>query len=89
MDWDQNFVAFAMNSYRVVVIFVSGHPVEIVRSCWSELNVDVLRYTSWNHALFRVPDLKLRSLGRQNMQPLRRWTDVDHADFKSVSFVGF
>jgi hypothetical protein len=53
------------------------------------LNVDVLCYTSWNHAFFRVPDLKLRCLGRKNMQPLWCWTNIYHAYLQSVGFVCF
>ncbi len=78
-----------MNSDCVIVVLVSGHPVEIVCSCWRELNVDVFRYTGWNHALFRVLDLELRCLGRQNMQPLWRWADIDHSNLESVGFVCF
>ena len=89
VDRNQNFVAFAVNSDCVVVVLVSGHPVQIACSCWSELNIDVFRYTRWNHALFGVLDLELRSLGRQYMQPLWRWADVDHPHLESVSFVCF
>jgi hypothetical protein len=41
-----------MDSNRVVVVLVSGHGIQIVCGCWSELYVDVFRYSSRNHALF-------------------------------------
>lgn len=88
VNWNQNFVTFAVNSNRVVVVFVCGHAIGTVR-CWCELNVDVFCDTSWNHSLFRVPDLEVLSLRRQNMQPLWCWTYVYQTDLQSVCFVHF
>lgn len=79
VNWNQNFVTFAVNSNRVVVVFVCGHAIGTVR-CWCELDVDVFCDTSGYHSLFGVPDFEVLSLGRQNMQPLWCWTNVYQTD---------
>ena len=88
VNWNQNFVTFAVYSNRVVVVFVCGHAIWTVR-CWCELNVDVFCDTSGDHSLFRIPDLEVLRLGWQNMQPLWRWTYVYQTDLQSVCFVHF
>ena len=80
MDWDQDLVAVAVDSHRVVVILVlidSGR----------ELDVDVFGHTSRNHALLLVPDFEVARLGRQDVKSLRRWRVVDQAQLHSVRFI--
>lgn len=46
MNWNQDFVTFAMDSNRVIEI------LELV--AWSELNVDILADSRGYHALFVI-----------------------------------
>jgi hypothetical protein len=50
MDGNKDLVPFTMNSDAVIVVFIF-----IVGS---ELHINFFRYTTGNHALFRIPDLK-------------------------------
>lgn len=79
-----------MNSYRVIVVFVSTKAVSCIRvACRSELHIDIFTDTSRNHAFFLVTDFEIRCLGWQNVQPLRCWRVIDYSDFKCMCFINF
>jgi hypothetical protein len=81
VDRNQYLVAFAVDADAVVVVFV------LIIGC--ELHVQVLAYTCWDHSLLVVLDLEVRSVGRQDVQTLRRWGIVDESDFDGVRLLGF
>ena len=81
VDWDQYFVALAVDSHRVIIVFV------LIR-CWSELDIDFLSDAGRDHALLLVlSDLEVARLRRQDVQPLRCRRVVDHSEFHSVRLV--
>ena len=60
MDRNQDFVTVTVDPHRVIVVLVlidSGR----------ELDVDVFRYTSWDHSLLLVSDLEVVGLRWQNV----------------------
>lgn len=65
MNRHKNFVTFAVNSNRVVVI-------GILVWCWSKLDIDVFSNASREHAFLIVPYFEIGSLRRQYVQPLGR-----------------
>ena len=80
MDGDQDFVAITMNPHRVIVVLVfidSG----------SELNIDVLSDTRWNHSLLLAANLEVGGLRGQNVQSLRRWRIINQSKFHRVGLV--
>ncbi len=78
-----------MYSYCVVIVLVSIAVTWVLAAGWSELDIYILAYTSWNHAFFLVTDFKIGCLGWQNVQPLRSWRVIDDSDFKSMCFIYF
>ena len=80
MNWNQNLVTVAVDSHRVVVVFV------LVDS-GSELNVDVLGHSRRNHALLLVPDFEVARLRRQDVKPLGCWRVVYQPQFHCVRFI--
>ena len=65
MNWDQDFVTVAVDPHRVIVILV------FVGS-WSELDVDVLGDTSWDHSLLLIANLEVARLRWQYVKSLWR-----------------
>lgn len=80
MDWNQDLVTVAVDSHRVIVVFV------LVDS-GGELNVDVFGHARRNHALLLVPNFEVARLRRQDVKPLRRWRVVYQAQFHGVRFI--
>jgi len=85
---NQNFIALAVNSDSIVVVFVRCHAIETT-SCWCKLDVYIFCDASRNHPLLGVPNLKILSLGWQNMQPLWRWANVYQSKFQRMSLISF
>ena len=54
VDWYQDLVTFTMDSYAVIEVFVFV--------IWSELHVDVLTNTRWNHTFFIILNFEKWSL---------------------------
>ena len=81
VDWNQNLVALAVDSYGIVKVLVL-----VVRS---ELNVDVLADSRRDHPFFVVLYLKIWGLRWQNVQPLWRWRVVDDFNFQNMRFPKF
>ena len=80
MDWNQDLVSIAVDSHRVIVVLVFVHG-------WSELNVDVLSDSRWDHALLLVPDFEVAGLGRQDVKSLRGRRVVNQAQLHRVRFI--
>ena len=80
MDWNQDFVAVAVDSHRVVIVFV-------FIDCWRELDVNVLRDSCRNHTLLLVPDFEVAGLWRHDVESLRCRGVVDETKFHCVRFI--
>ena len=80
VDGDQDFVTFAMDADRVIIVVV-------LVGCRSKLNVNILRHACRQHAFFVVPYFEIGSLRRQNVKPLRSWRIVKNSQFHRVCFV--
>ncbi len=80
MDRDQDFVTVAVNSHRVVIVFV-------FIDSWGELDVNVLRDSCRNHALLLVPDLEVAGLWGHDVESLRCGGVIDETKFHCVRFI--
>lgn len=78
MNWDKDFVSFAVDPNGVIEVLVF-----IVRS---ELNVNVLTDTRWDHTFLMVLYFEVRRLWRQDVQPLRRRGVIYQLYFQNVGF---
>lgn len=76
MNGNQYLVSFTMDSDAVIEILEF-----VVRS---ELDVDVLADTRWDHTLLVVLDLEEGGARWQDVQSLRSWTIVDQLYLQSV-----
>ena len=80
MDGDQDLVTLTVDPDCVIVVLV-------LVQCGSELDVDLLSDSGWDHAFLVVPNFEVVGLWRQNVQSLRRWGVVDQSQFHSVRFI--
>jgi len=66
MNWDQDFIALAVDANRVVVVLVG------LVANRGKLHVDVFGDSGRQQSFFVVPDLEEWRLWRQDVQPLGR-----------------